>query len=367
MNVLAVALDGNVIDKISWLAKWNPDIDWGVIGVSPDCLWEPLGWADSFDSLDCEYRETRSYPQGIRFGWQDYSLFAYEAACKSLSEPFLGHWFHYDIEAMLEGIGKLLNVLEKCSPDIVVIWGERGWYNEAVKDWAAANSIPLCHLERSIFPGLYVADGTGLEQDNCELAYWHRLIESFTESDYVHRADMLQTWLPLAQSSSVELQPRTTLGQVFSILDGRPAVFVPLQVPVDTNMVFRNGDYDNWTLLEYVQDNYYDHQIIVKKHPADGFTNDSVLQHYCDVYDLALVGMNTHAILPMVQKVVSINSQVIIEAWMHGTEVEILGQPAFDLPDEPDKQALLYTLRFAYYIEPWQLTERLGWIINSNV
>jgi len=65
--------------------------------------------------------------------------------------------------------------------------------------------------------------------------------------------------------------------------------------------------------------------------------------------------------------VVSINSQCIIEAWMHAVDVDIIGKPAFDLPEEPDKQALLYTLRFAYYIEPWQLTTRLSQIRESYV
>jgi capsule polysaccharide export protein KpsC/LpsZ len=140
-----------------------------------------------------------------------------------------------------------------------------------------------------------------------------------------------------------------------------------MQVPVDTNMIFRTEDiHNNYGMLEYVRAKYPEHQIIVKKHPADGFTCPEKLQAYCDEHGLTLVNMATHSLLQIVDHVVSVNSQVIVEAWMHGLRPEILGQPAFDMPDEPDKEALLYTLRFSYYIEPWQLTERLKWIANSN-
>ena len=169
----------------------------------------------------------------------------------------------------------------------------------------------------------------------------------------------------MAPWQNIASQPRTTIGMAKQATDNKPSVFVPLQVSVDTNMIFRTDAIrNNYGLLEYVRTAYPDHQIIVKKHPGDGFTSDEVLMAYCDAHGMALVNMATHSLLQCVDKVVSINSQVIIEAWMHGLRPEILGQPAFDLPDEEDKDALLYTLRFAYYIEPWQFTERLKRIVG---
>lgn len=363
MKVLAVVPDGNVMDRLKWVAKFNPEIEWDVIGVHPDCTWEPVDWTKSFVGLDCEYRETCSSPQDDEddVGLRGQKCLAYESACRDLRSPLLGYWFHYDKHEILFGVAKLATELDEVECDMVVTWGERGWYNEVVLEWAGGNGLPWCRLERATFPGMLVADGTGLEQGRCDLASCHKP-ETWETFPY----EQLGTWLSVAPWQAIEAQPRTTLGMASQLLDNRPSVFVPLQVPVDTNMIFRTGEVsDNHSLLEYVADKYKGYNVLVKKHPSDGFTSDSALETYCIQKGFQLVNGATHAYLQVVNEVVSINSQVIIEAWMHGLKPEILGKPAFDLPDEEDKEALLYTLRFAYYIEPWQLTERLQQIAGA--
>lgn len=372
MKVLLVVPDSNTMDKVCWLAQYNPDIKWDVVGVAPDCRDEPTEWADSFQCLNCDWKETRSYPQD--WGDDDIALggdnhFAYEQACSDIRSPLLGHWFHYHKYDLLKGRADLDNyVRPKDDYDVLATWGERGWYNETVIEIAKKRGKPVCRLERATFPGMYVVDGTGLEQGRCDLQhFWdgnsfaREMWEKFDGRKCPSLS--LQHWLSVAPWQNIESQPRTTVGMARKWTDDRPSVFVPLQVPVDTNMIFRaSGVCSNHQLLEYVVKNYQGYNVIVKKHPGDGFTSIEALQEYCDDRGFRLVNGATHAILQVVDEVVSINSQVIIEAWMHGLEPEILGQPAFDLPDEIDKRALLYTLRFYYYIEPWQFTNRLRWL-----
>ncbi len=366
MKVLAVVPDGNVMDRVKWVAKFNPEIEWQVIGVHPNCTWEPVEWVETFVGLDCEYRETCSYPQDDD-GLGGQKCLAYESACRELRSPLLGYWFHYDKHEILFGVAKLATELDDVECDMVVTWGERGWYNEVVGEWAKRRGLPWCRLERATFPGMLVADGTGLEQGKCDLEQWHHRIVDQSLLSAMDRRSTMEQWLSVAPWQAIEAQPRTTLGMASKFLDNRPSVFVPLQVPVDTNMIFRTGEVsDNHSLLEYVADKYTGYNVLVKKHPSDGFTSDSALETYCNQKGFQLVNGATHAYLQVTNEVVSINSQVIIEAWMHGLKPEILGKPAFDLPDETDKQALLYTLRFGYYIEPWQLTERLQMIGSAN-
>ena len=383
MRILAVVPDGNVLDIVRWAAQWNHELEWDIVTVMPDAECEPVDWAKNVQHLKYDYRETCSHPQRMSFvpEGHTYEAFAYEMACAGLTSPLIGNWFHYDVWAMLFGKIVLENNLADRDYDILVTWGERGWYNETAIGIARKHNKPVCRLERATFPGMLVADGTGLEQGRCDLAGWHktednhwgtlaaiiiklgnRFPDDLINEEYTAYWDR-RHWLSVAPWQGIESQPRTTLGMVQNVLDGRPSVFVPLQVPVDTNMIFRTGNiHNNYGLLEYVAEKYPDHQVLVKKHPSDGFTCPEKLQSYCDERGFNLVNMATHAVLQCVDQVVSINSQCIIEAWMHDTPVEILGQPAFDLPEEEDKESLLYTLRFAYYIEPWQLTERLKWI-----
>ena len=370
MKVLAVVPDGNIMDRVRWLAKWNSEIEWDVIGIGSDCAWEPVDWVSSFKCLDVDYREVKSYPQDVDYN-NDMGLcgtrdFSYELACQELRSPLLGYWFHFDKYEMLRGRADLDNTIRPRSDyDMLLTWGERGWYNETAIGIAKNSGKPVCRLERATFPGMFVADGTGLEQGRCDLAGLHYRIHDQSCRNWMRRGKQLCDWLSVAPWQAIESQPRTTLGMAAKYLDDRPSVFVPLQVPVDTNMVFRSN-VDNWGLLEYVGVNFPNHNVLVKKHPGDQFTSDEALQSHCDERGFQLVTGASHAFLQVVDEVASINSQVIIEAWMHGLSPTILGQPAFDLPEETDKQSLLYTLRFAYFIEPWQLTDRLAWIRSRN-
>jgi len=360
LKVLAVVPDGNVMDRLRIYSQWNVDLEWHLIMVRPDAALEPTDWVERVHHLQIE---DRSLLDSVPEAFPDLEHCQYERACHAIRDPFVVKWPLYDHEAIENGILRLRNKLMAMGPaDLIVTWGERCWYNEVAIAFAQEVGVPVCRLERATFPGTIVADGTGLEQGRTDLPSCHRVseMEAFPY-------EQLETWLSIAVWQSVEQQQRTTRGMVEVYTDNRPTVFVPLQVPFDTNIVFRSEGFGNFELLEYVAAKYKDCRVLVKVHPGDAYSNSQHVAAYCADKGWELLPYSSQALIAASDLVVSINSQCIIEAWMHAVDVDIIGKPAFDLPEEPDKQALLYTLRFAYYIEPWQLTTRLSQIRESYV
>lgn len=355
MNVLAVVPDGNVMDRLRWAAKFN-ELNWHVITIRPNADIEPDDWCQSVTHLDIDDRHIVESPP-VEFPYLPFCQ--YEIACHSFRSPFIINWLEYHRDEIERG----LTELETCfrgqhGIDVVVTCGERGWYNELVIATAQRMGIPVCRLERATFPGMFVADGTGLEQGRCDLPYWYNELETMLDCHNKH------IW-SVAPWQNIEQQERTTIGMVKQLLDSRPALFVPLQVPFDTNLVFRANEYTNFDMLEYVAREYPNHRVLVKQHPSDKFSDAHNIAAYCADHGWEYVTWNSHAIIQAVDQMVSINSQCIIEAWMHQTPVDVLGNPAFDIPEEPLKDWLLYALRYLYYIEPWQLTSRLEWICQK--
>ena len=361
MKVLAVVPDGNALDILRIHSEWNPELEWHIIGIRPNAAEEPGEWIESVAHLRIDDRKLIDRPPGP-FPLDTFCQ--YERAYHEHRSPFIIHYWEYDPVIVEQGCSILQKQMTAMLPvDVIVTWGERGWYNEVAIDFAEAHGLPVCRLERAAFPGMLVADGTGLEQSRCDLSLWHSEdINEYRSSLGQYELEQLIQWLSVAIWQNIEPQERTTAGMVNKLLDGRPSIFVPMQVPFDTNMIFRANQQNNFTMLEHVAEKYPDHRVLVKMHPADRFSDKHNVAAYCADHGWEYTDCGSHALIEAVDKIVSINSQCIIEAWMHDTPVEILGQPAFDLPEEEDKEALLYTLRFAYYIEPWQLTERLRWI-----
>lgn len=352
MKVLAVIPDGNVMDRLRIYSQWNPDLQWDIVTIRPDAMMEPDDWVNSVRHLEIDDRRVSDYqPEAF----PDIECCQYEQACHALRDDFLTQWFVYDPEAVSRGVDLLRQKLMSLLPaDVIVTWGERGWYNEVSLGFAKEIGIPTCRLERATFPGMLIADGTGLEQGRTDLGQIHAAMNNNTLP-----YEQLLTWLSTAVWGSVEQQERTTRGTVDRLLDDRETVFVPLQVPFDTNLVFRSNGFGNQQLLEWVAEHKPRSRCLVKCHPGDIFSDADRVAAFCFDHGWELVRYGSHALIEAADTVVSINSQCIIEGWMHGKSPIILGNPAFDLPDEHDKEALLYTLRFAYYLEPWQLHDRL--------
>jgi hypothetical protein len=350
MKVLAVLPDSNAIDRVAHIAGRNIGIIWDIIGIREDCMDVDTDWAHSFICLHDDSRiVVEEKPVGIDF---DYQYTQFEQSCLKLDEPLLKYWFAFDRSGLMYGIWELGIRLYDYDPDIVVMWGDRCWYNEVTKEWARKNGKPVCFLERASFPGMLVAESTGIEQHCSDL----RNIQDIYELP----ADF-QEWKNASSRKSIEPQIETTTFELRNMIgNDENGTFVPLQVPYDTNMVYRTGVINtNSKLLEYVCDHGYDN-VVVKKHPGDVFTDNDKLKIKCEEYGFKLIDASIFSILSISSCVVSINSQVIVDAWLNGVEnIKILGQPAFDNPDIECVDHKLAILRDKYFIHPHQLYERL--------
>jgi len=354
MRLLAIAADSNAAVRFRQIARCNPGMTWDCVTVREDAVGELYDWTKRAHHLALRDRWVEATPQGEVL--PDILALSYERACGALALP-LNEKFLWYAPALLEMVSALrqaLSAWEQQHYDALVLWSQWCWYNEVAKGWARERGIPIIYVERASFPGMLIVDGTGLAEGHSDL----ELYAGMTVGDEDYR-----NWLSLATSQAIEPQRLTTPGQVRQALKGRRTTFVPLQMPYDTNMVFRAGAIcTNDGLLDWVDiHRKADEQIIVKKHPADWFTSPAALEAKCAALDFRLVDFAVHPLLEQVDHVATINSQVGIEAWMHGVPVTFLGQPSFrlaGLTPQRNIEALL-----AYYIAPAQFTQRAREII----
>lgn len=354
MRVLAVLPDSNILDRVADIAGYNSGITWDVIGIREDCQYSNTDWATSFICLHDDSRKVvEEKPDVIDIACQ-YTQF--EQSCLKLDEPLLKNWFSFDLSGLMCGTWELEIRLDDYDPDVVVMWGDKCWYNEVTKEWARKNSKPVCFLERASFPNMLIAEGTGLEQSCSDL----RKIQDIDELPLY-----FYDWKNMSASRTIEPQQKTTFFELFNMIgnEWNNCTFVPLQVPYDTNMVYRTSEINtNSKLLEYVHASGYNN-VVVKQHPGDVFIDRERLRDKCNEYGFRLVDACIFSILSISSSVVSINSQVIVDAWLNGIEnIEILGKPAFDNPDIECVDHKLAILRDKYFIYPGKLRERLEYI-----
>lgn len=350
MRVLAVLSDSNILDRVADIAGYNSDITWDVIGIRDDCTYSNTDWTHSFVCLHDDSRTVvEEKPEIIDI---DHQYAQFEQSCLTLDEPLLKYWFDFNKVELLHGIWELGIRLDDYDPDVVVMWGDRCWYNEVTKEWARKNGKSVCFIERASFPDMFIAESTGLEQSCSDL----RKIQDIYELPLD-----FYDWKMAAASQTIEPQQKTTIFELRNMIgNDDDCTFVPLQVPYDTNMVYRTDTINtNSKLLEYVYNKGYDN-VVVKQHPGDVFTDNDKLRMKCEEYGFKFIDASVSSILSISSGVVSINSQVIVDAWLNGVEnIEILGQPAFDNPDIECVDHKLAILRDKYFIHPHQLYERL--------
>jgi hypothetical protein len=356
LRLLAVAPGSGALVRYRHLKQSNPDTTWDCVVVREEAFHEVYDWTDNpvVDLALTDRWPVDGEQQSIDFEGHPY--LAYEQACVDLRSPLVTKtlWYSGDLPEMAMKVQEALEAFP-FDYDGLVLWNDRCWYNEAAKDWAMVHDLPVIYVERATFPGMLVVDGTGLDAGHNDLELYRHL-----------RADdeELRRWLSMAILQTNEAQPETTAGVVRNVIGNDPFVFVPLQVPYDTNLIFRAGEGgNNETLLRYAETIAQDgEKVVVKQHPRDWFTFGPYLNSVCHFFGLQLVDLGIHALLEQASKVVTYNSQVGIEAWMHGVEVEWLGEPAFVL-DGLTPVENLAMLRFGYYVEPWQFGDRVRSIL----
>lgn len=359
MRLLAIVADQSIAARVRHIAQCNPEIEWDCVTIRDDAAVQPTEWCERVHHMALRDRWLAEEPQEPHLPEHEHLQF--ERAALALELPMGAQWFHYSpaLVYMADTLMAVLDTFPGDTYDAMVLWGEGGWYNEVAQWWARGNGLrvngaPVVYVERGSFPGMLVVDGTGLQEGHCDLPLYER---------YEVAPETVQRWLSVATWQAIEPQRATTPGDVTRLLQGRETVFVPLQVPYDSNMIMRaDGVHTNHGLLEWVAEHRAGKQVIVKKHPVDLFTSNEKLVAKCQELGFGWTDYAIHPLLEQVAEVVTINSQVGVEAWMHGVEVTWLGQPAFRLASVPAWRNL-EILRFGYYVEPACFAERVRAIL----
>lgn len=356
MRLLVLVPNSSPALWLRHVARWNPDLTWDALIVRDEAVGELYDWCETVRVLGVRDRWLGLDPPDTE-AVPDLPHLQYERACCGLDLTLVGQFWHHahlpDMADMLRGM------LERWFPgeyDAVVLWNETGWHNETAKLWAQERGLPVIFVERASFPGMLVVDGTGLREECCDL-------ERYGETRVA--PEIMRAWLSVGTRQSIETQRVTTSGEVHRLLGGVKTTLVPLQVPYDTNMVFRAGVVNtNDALLEWAAANHVTEQVVVKRHPVDIFTDQERLEAKCEELGFLLTDYAVQSLLEQVDRVLTINSQVGVEAWMHEVPVTFLGRPAFRMNKHPQRN--LEVLRFGYYVEPVGFGARVREIIERK-
>jgi hypothetical protein len=362
LRLLAVVPDSNAAVKFRHLARYNPSTRWDCITIRDEATTQLYDWADTVHHLCLRDRWFTDVP--FAGCLPNIPELAYERAVAQLDLPLVTNFMHFP-EALLDPCEVLNTMLTRWTArhyDALILWGERCWYNEVTKAWAQMWSkdapLPTVFMERTVFPGMFTVDGTGLSAGHNDLPLYR---------DVRMETDEFAAWVSGMTLTGVEQQRPTTAAEVRQLLPPGKTIFVPLQMPFDTNMVFRaeGGVNTNEALLDWVARHRPGMRVVVKKHPGDWFTDAGRLAAKCEELGFLLVDFAIHPLLEQVQEVVTINSQVGIEAWMHGVPVKWLGEPGFKLEGVTGAE-MLQVLRKGYYVVPGEFGGRVREIIKRG-
>ena len=254
-----------------------------------------------------------------------YSVFGdCERKLENLQNWTVGNVPQVDWGEIARGERLLHDALESSGASIVVVWNNRWWYNELPIAWAKRNEIPVVLLERGPFPGTIIVDRTGLDE-GCNDFQCHRWPAWKDRDIGMRRKRAVYYWVQSARKQTWEPQPDdvnlTTL-----LPDDRPVIFAPLQRPEDTNVLYRGGGNDR--LLEFLAEND-DYTRIVKYHPVgenDDYTDRDAVEEFCGRHGIMVMDVNVKSAIRASAAVVTMNSQVGIEAFMAGKPVGVLGE-----------------------------------------
>lgn len=362
MRVLAIAPQEVVLNHFRTIALLSPEVEWDVVVVSKTPHDEPMSWARRVHHLGLGYSRLIPEPPPAVPSEVDERVFAYEIACAEMRAPELKWYIDNYWDVCQDGCQRLTNhLLDRVADcDCVVLWGERCWYNVVARTVADSASKPVLYLERAAFPGMLVADRRGLDQDTSEVteAYANNPWGECEEREF-------NAWAPIAAQSTIEPQRGDTLGEVLAgPAGGGVNILVPLQVPYDTNMIFRLGDVGgNMELVEDVVHNRSDDsRVLVKMHPRDHFSDRDRVFWSCHKLGATLVDYGLPNLLDASDHVVSLNSQVVIDAALRQVSFGLLARAGFmpNIPPEDlDVRRWLHTLRFRYYVGPHQVQDRI--------
>lgn len=278
-----------------------------------------------------------------------------------------------DIE---RGIELLQHVLNTTDADVLVTWNERLWYNEVATAWALTNNVPCVKLERGCFPETYIVDDLGFDYGR------NRFNDIFmgyvlTNSDI----ELFERKIDRVKTLEIQNEDGPSAPELSELAEpGKPIVFLPLQVPIDTNVVFRHGG--NKELISFASKST-EVSVFAKLHPADRWTNQYLLREYCDERGVQLFDASLFSYIDASSAVVTMNSQAGIDALLRGKNVGVLGDAFWkytgatvDDPEsvmdvvnaEIDKEVIdrfLVSMRLHYLREENQVLSRIEELVGQ--
>jgi len=331
-----------------------------------------------FVALDCADRGTCAVYETEPCCYSSNPFLKYEAAVDAIRSPLVGapefYW-----ENIIEGIEKLQQQLDRSDADILVTWGERCWYNEVAISWANNKGIPCIRLERGCLHGTYIVDDLGLEfgRNRFYDVYNNIKYASVNESSKLRRV----------VDKNKTLEPQNNNGmrswEIAELLDPhKKVVFVPLQVPIDTNVVFNGAS--NTKLLDFVS-GYDEFSVVAKLHPADKWTNQEMLNKYCEERGIRILDAPLKNFLAASSAVITMNSQVAIDSLICHMKVGVIGNAFWKYTDatindpkspidvllakSPRSQRIrrfLVALRLYYLCEAEQVPKRIEELVGVS-
>lgn len=250
--------------------------------------------------------------------WDDINgIVKYEAAVSALQgKQYTTPHFMWD--GIRQGVEMLSEFIGDHQPDSIITWNDRLWYNEVALGWARENGVPYAVMERGCFPGTVIVDSRGLDFGNND---FHTLW-----NEYRLTSDDVTRYLRTVGDDTLEAQPEDgpAAHEIAEMLPPhKPAVFIPLQVPIDTNVVFRCGG--NEHLMDFAASNP-GVAVVAKKHPLDYWTNETWLKNHCEYRGIFLVDADIKSIIPACCGVLTQNSQVAIDALRTKSKAGVIGE-----------------------------------------
>jgi len=261
---------------------------------------------------------------------------------KKVNEIVLSHgktpeWQLVDVLKTVQNTRDALEAFSEGTVVAVVLWNGNLSFQKEMAFFARVNDLPIIYMERGHFPGTMIVDEYELDEESEFRTLIWPFIEA-TKEPQIQSAGRQYREKLISGRGTLERQKQslpidwkgfcTQLG----IASDKKVVFVPLQVPIDTNMIFRTFDIRcNEELVAAVLEatnDMKDVEVAIKFHPGDKWTDrEGFLKGYPRVR--CITDLHVHDAIGHSNLVVTLNSQVCIEALLYSKPVITCGKSHF--------------------------------------
>jgi len=224
-------------------------------------------------------------------------------------------------------------------PDLVVNLNGQNGVSATLGRIAAKHDIPTVFFENGLLPDTLVLDPVGVNYlSHVGGSGWQSAV---APSPTAAEKQLLQDRIESITKGGLTMMPHGTqvgnrrLRQDLNISSESHIVLVPLQVDLDTNILFHSPVVS--TMREFVtqvvaglhQDGPDDCVLIIKEHPKRAPAGDPEIRHCCSERVKYVHDIDVTSLLEIADQVVCINTTVGLEAAIRGIPVVCLGRSAY--------------------------------------